>query len=86
LKQEVKDVPGTDTQHSNQTIKVRILEGDEKGKEIIVDNDYFNLDKGEVKNLFLLRPQQQEVEQYKDFLPFVNQFGSWNDLVRSMIT
>jgi hypothetical protein len=40
---------------------------------------------GEVKNLFLLRPQQQEIEQYKDFLPSVNQFGSWNDLVRFMI-
>jgi uncharacterized membrane protein len=48
IKQEVKDVPGTDIQHSNQTIKVRILDGEEKGKEVTVDNDYLNLNKGEV--------------------------------------
>lgn len=48
IKQEIKAVPGTDTQHSNQTIKVRIIDGDEKGKEVTVDNDYLNLNKGEV--------------------------------------
>lgn len=52
LKQETKNVPGTNIQHNNQTIKVRVLEGEEKGKEITVDNDYLNLNKGEV---FLLR-------------------------------
>jgi uncharacterized membrane protein len=48
IKQEMKAIPGTDTQHSNQTIKLKILEGEEKGKEITVDNDYLNLKKGEV--------------------------------------
>lgn len=48
VKQEMRTIPGTDAQHSNQTIKLKILEGDEKGKEITVDNDYLNLKKGEV--------------------------------------
>lgn len=48
VKQEMRIIPGTDAQHSNQTIKLKILEGDEKGKEITVDNDYLNLKKGEV--------------------------------------
>lgn len=48
LKQEVKSMPGTDIQHSNQTIRVRILDGEEKDKEVTIDNDYLNLDKGEV--------------------------------------
>lgn len=52
IKQEVKTIPGTDVKHNNQTIKVRILEGEERGKEITVYNDYLNLNKNEV---FLLR-------------------------------
>lgn len=47
IKQEMKRVAGTDTQHSNQTIRVKILEGDEKGKELTVENDYLNLKAGE---------------------------------------
>ncbi len=47
LKQEMRPVAGTDTHHNNQTIRVRILEGAEKGKELIVDNDYLNLKPGE---------------------------------------
>ncbi len=52
LKQEVKPVPGTDIQHSNQTIRVKILEGSEKDKELTVDNDYLNL---KVDEVFYLR-------------------------------
>lgn len=54
VKEEVKNVPGTDVRSQNQTIKVEILEGDEKGKQLTVDNDYLNLDVGEV---FYLRHQ-----------------------------
>ncbi len=48
IKQEVKNVPGTDVQSSNQTIKVKVLEGNEEGQILTVDNDYLNLDVGEV--------------------------------------
>ncbi len=48
LKQEVKQVPGTDVSDNYQTVKVKILEGDEKGKVVTVDNDFLSLKVGEV--------------------------------------
>ena len=45
---KVVDIPGTDTQHSNQSIKVKIIEGDEKDKVLTVDNDYLNLKHTEI--------------------------------------
>lgn len=47
-KEETKEIPGTDTQTTFQTVKVEILDGDKKGKQVIVENDYLNLEKGEV--------------------------------------
>ena len=47
-KQEMRTVPGTDLPTTFQTIRVRVLEGDEAGKEVVVDNDYLNLTVGEV--------------------------------------
>ena len=47
-KQEMRTVPGTDLPTTFQTIRVRVLEGDETGKEVVVDNDYLNLTVGEV--------------------------------------
>jgi uncharacterized membrane protein len=47
-KQEVKDVPGTNTKKNFQTIRIEILDGAEKGKEVTVDNDYLSLKVGEV--------------------------------------
>lgn len=47
VKQEEKEVPGTDTKSNFQTIKTEILEGDLKGKIIEIENDYLNLKAGE---------------------------------------
>jgi uncharacterized membrane protein len=47
-KEEIKEIPGTDTKTSFQTINVEILDGKEKGKRVTVENDYLNLEKGEV--------------------------------------
>lgn len=47
LKQEKKEVPGTDVQSIYQTIKVEILEGDKKGQIITVENDFLALEKGD---------------------------------------
>lgn len=47
-KQEVRDVPGTNTKTNFQTIRVEVLDGAEKGKEVTVDNDYLSLKVGEV--------------------------------------
>ncbi len=47
-KQEVRDVPGTDATAMLQTIRVTILDGDEKGKVVSIENDYLRLEKGDV--------------------------------------
>jgi hypothetical protein len=41
---------------------------------------------GKVENLYLLRPQQIEVGQYKEFIDSVSQFDTWENLARFMIT
>jgi uncharacterized membrane protein len=43
----IQTLPGTDTKESVQTLKVKILDGAEVGKEVTVDNDYINLKQGE---------------------------------------
>ncbi len=48
IKQEVKNVPGTDVSDNYQTISVKILEGTEVGKIVTVDNDFLSLKVGEV--------------------------------------
>lgn len=48
IEQEVKRVPGTDVNGNYQTISVKILEGDEKGKIVTVENDFLSLKKDEV--------------------------------------
>ncbi len=47
LKQEKREVPGTDVQSVYQTIKVEVLEGDKKGQIITVENDFLVLEKGD---------------------------------------
>jgi uncharacterized membrane protein len=47
-KQEVKNIPGTDVQSSYQTIRAKILDGVEAGKEITIEDDYLSLEEGEV--------------------------------------
>lgn len=47
LKQEVKDVPGTDVQSTYQTIVVEIIEGNRKGDIVTIENDFLVLEKGD---------------------------------------
>jgi uncharacterized membrane protein len=46
INQEEKFIPGTDVISIYQTIRVKILEGDQEGKEITVENDYLELKEG----------------------------------------
>lgn len=48
ISQEEAIVPGTDVPHTVQTIEVEILEGDEQGKRLTLENDYLMLEVGEV--------------------------------------
>lgn len=47
-KQEDTIVPGTDVTAQLQTVRVVVLDGSEKGKEVTVENDYLHLEVGEV--------------------------------------
>ena len=43
---EIKVIPGTDTEHLYQTIKVEVLDGPKEGEIIIIENDYLELSAG----------------------------------------
>lgn len=47
LDQEKKEVPGTSVESVYQTIKVEILEGDNKGQIITIENDFIVLEEGD---------------------------------------
>jgi len=45
--EELRAIPGTDTEHLYQEIKVEVLDGPEAGRTITIENDYLELDKGD---------------------------------------
>lgn len=47
LSQEKKNIPGTDVESIYQTITAKILEGDQKGKVVTIENDYLALKQGD---------------------------------------
>lgn len=48
LKEEIRMIPGTDTETDFQTLRVEIIDGPQSGKMVTVENDFLNLKKGEV--------------------------------------
>lgn len=46
--EEVRAIAGTDIQNSFQTIRAEILDGEQKGAVVTVENDYLNLEEGDV--------------------------------------
>lgn len=48
LESRVETVPGTDVSHTLQTIRVEIIDGPEKGKQLTIENDFLELEKGDV--------------------------------------
>lgn len=70
VKEEVKTVSGTDVKSNNQVLKVKIIEGDENGKEVLIENDFQKLDVGEV---FYLRHQYGGMEE-NNFYSFVEPY------------
>lgn len=46
IRSEVKEIPGTETKHLYQTIRVEVLDGPKKGEIITIENDYLELKKG----------------------------------------
>lgn len=48
VSQERKQIPGTDTESIYQTIRIKVLEGAEAGKEISIENDHLKLEEGDL--------------------------------------
>lgn len=47
LDEEMREIPGTDTEYLYQSVLTEILNGPFEGDEIIIENDYLELDKGD---------------------------------------
>lgn len=47
LSEETRLIPGTETETTYQTLKVKILEGEQAGTQVTVENDYLNLKAGD---------------------------------------
>lgn len=43
---EKREIPGTDTEHIFQTIKVEVIDGPKQGEVVTIENDYLELKKG----------------------------------------
>ncbi|MBL8158707.1 YibE/F family protein [bacterium] len=46
--EEIRQIPGMDLTAKHQTIRAVILEAPEEGKEVIIENDYLELEEGDV--------------------------------------
>ncbi len=47
LSKEMREIPGTDTDHLYQNISAKILDGPQKGEIVTIENDYLELGKGD---------------------------------------
>lgn len=45
--QEYRIVPGTETEHLYQTLRIEILDGPRRGEDVVIENDYLELKKGD---------------------------------------
>lgn len=48
VSQERREIPGTDTEHLYQDLRVQVLDGAEAGVVVPLENDYLELDEGDV--------------------------------------
>ncbi|MEX0932460.1 MAG: YibE/F family protein [Parcubacteria group bacterium] len=98
LDEEMRRIPGTDTEHLYQSIRAEILNGPKEGEVVTIENDYLELDKGD-KFYFIYNIYIDGSESYgiinidrKDSLLFlaiifvgmVVVFGGWQG-VRSLV-
>lgn len=97
--QEIKDIPGTDVKALYQTLRVEILEGEKKGELIEIENDYLELEEGDIFFMnYLITIQGQELYSVHDvdrrpplfafvalFIGVIIFFGGWQG-VRSLLT
>lgn len=59
VSEDARSIPGTDTTTTYQSIRVTVLDGSEKGREVTVENDYLSLKVGDI---FYLTHTENEVD------------------------
>ncbi|XKT74826.1 MAG: YibE/F family protein [Patescibacteria group bacterium UBA2163] len=98
LKEDVREVPGTQTEYLYQEINAEILEGPRKGEQILIENDYFELQKGdkfyfnnfidingqEVSGVISIDRKDSLILLVLIFVAVVVAFGGWQG-VRSLV-
>jgi uncharacterized membrane protein len=47
VEEEIQKIPGTDTTHLFQTIRIEVISGSLKGEVIVLENDYLKLERGD---------------------------------------
>lgn len=47
VEQEMREIPGTDTEHLFQSLRIKILDGPRQGEALSIENDYLELEKGD---------------------------------------
>lgn len=52
VSQEERLIPGTETESTYQTIKAEILDGEQKGQKVTIENDFLTLKKGDAFFMF----------------------------------
>lgn len=70
VSQETRVVPGTDVKDLYQTLRVRIEDGEESGKEISVANDFLQLSVGDQFYLSKTVSAENGSEQYAVLEPY----------------
>ncbi len=65
-----REVPGTSVESTYQSIKAEVLDGDEKGKYVTVDNDYLNLDRDQIFYLTHVTNAASGVDYYEVSEPY----------------
>ena len=47
IDEQIREIPGTNTEHLYQTVEIQILNGPQKGMRVTIENDYLELDEGD---------------------------------------
>jgi uncharacterized membrane protein len=70
IKEESVNLLGTDTKHDYQELKIKIVEGEEKGKVLIIENDYQKLNKNEIFYLKKIISSLNSEDSYSVYEPY----------------
>lgn len=70
ISEETLEVEGTGVMSTDQSLRIEVLDGPEKGSEVIVENDYYVLEKGDVFYLTHTTDGMSGIDLYAVSEPF----------------